>query len=67
MKHRRLGAKMYLNHQMLGKTEVLSELGEKNLRNDMDWRNTSATANKGMATGFKRKTADNILPEMERF
>lgn len=67
MKHRKLQAKIYLNHQMLGRTEVLSELGEKNLRNDTDWRNISKTANKGMATGFKRKTVDYILSEKERF
>lgn len=52
---------------MLARTEVLSGLGEKNLRNDTDWRNISKTANKGMATGFKRKTVDYILSEKERF
>lgn len=67
MKHRRLGAKIYLNHQILGKTAVLSELAEKNLRNYMDWRNTSDTANKAMASGFKRKAVDCILSERERF
>lgn len=67
VKHRRSGAELYLNHQMLGKTTVLSELGEKNLRNYMDWRNASDTANKRMATGFKRKTIDCILSEKERF
>lgn len=59
--------KIYLNHQMLGKTTVLSELGEKNLRNFMEWRNTGDTTNKRMATGFKRKTVDCILSEKKGF
>ena len=53
MKHRRLWAKIYLKYQMLRIAEVLSELGENSLRYDPDWRNTSNTANKGMASKEK--------------
>lgn len=67
MKHRRLWAKTYLKYQMLGIAEVLSELGETRLRYDTDWRNTSDTANKGMATGCKRKTVDYVLSETKIF
>lgn len=67
MKHRRLLAKMDLKYQLLGIAEVSSELGENCLRYDTDWRNTTDTANKGMATGFKRKILDYALSENKRF
>lgn len=66
-KHRRLWAKMYLKYQMLITAEVFPELGENSLRYDIDWRNPSDVANKGMAAGFKRKIVVYVLSENKRF
>lgn len=59
--------KNYLKYQMLGIAEVLLELGENSLRNNMDWRNTSDRANKGMATGFRIETVDHVWSEKKIF